>query len=441
MIYDILLDVIGVVFKVIIFIIKKTPYHNNVLEWVKKCHIHNRLYSIEKMNKEVAKFNFDNLGRSKLLNGQNLKNVYEADMHQMNIVDNKNRRRTIQIPYMEIINFNRTPNAIINISCSKEDPLLLNKKYIFPEKYKAATQTCIDAVLQNNPKTTNDSHPRLASLKRVNGDEYLCILEETDYFTQIRSNQSLDCHINIDGRRKTIRNIERERHEKEAKEWEASHIPYDALHPMCLTSFDNSLLANAIGVSAIWCMDTNEGLKFYLMPRNKKVGIYKNKLGIPSGAIESPLYKNKPQNQHNRFRTTSLIEYLEWEMAREFLEETGIKDRSKDIADYSIEIDTNRVLHEIDMEIIPLAFTREILRGGKPQMFFLIKTEEIEDDVLKKCFRASLGVEEFEDAIWTTASISAEVACNYLYALEYIQGYNLNEIDLTENNINTLESC
>ena len=69
-----------------------------------------------------------------------------------------------------------------------------------------------------------------------------------------------------------------------------------------------------------------------------------------------------------------------------------------------------------------MALTREMIRGGKPQMFFLIKTKKIQKNDLKKCFLSSLGIEEFDDKIFTTATISAEVACNYLYAMEHIQG-------------------
>lgn len=413
---DIIVNIINSLLNLVFSIFKKTSVYEKIERWTANVHIHNRLHSREKINEMVSKFNFDKLGKTKQLNGTNLKNWYDNDMHKMAIIDCNGRKRTIRIPYLEIINFNKNPKTNITISCSEEDPLFLNKEFALPENLRMATQRCLDEVLRNNPKTTNDSHPRLAGLKRIGENEYQCVLEETRYHTQISSNLSMDYHISVDGRCTTMRTLERERHRMDDD---------FNLRPKGLTSLENSLLANVIGVSAIWCMGDLSNPKFYLMPRNKKVGVYKNKLGMPSGDIESP------KNQHNRFRDKSLIEYLKWEIAREFAEETGIKDKNKDITEYSIDVDANKIKYETELEIIPLALTREMLRGGKPQMFFLIKTEEIPDSVLKKCFLASLGVAEFDNFILTTASLSAEVACNYLYALEYMQENLDGVIDLT----------
>lgn len=418
--------------------LKETIYN-----WFKKRHWHNCLHSSEKINEYVSKIDFKDLGRTKQLDGKNLIDKYKEDVHEFTILDFDGNKRTIQIPYMEIINFNKHPNTQINISCSEEDPLFLNKEYKLSEDIESATHNSLDMVLKNNPETNDDPHTRLASLKQIEEDKYECVLEKTFYYTQIRTNLSMDYRFKINEYRKTMRNLEQERHLLEEEEWKKNGIPYDALHPHCLTSLENSLLANVIGVSAIWCMEdeNDEEPVFYLMPRNKKVGVYKNKLGMPSGDIEIPHYPMKTEEEQNHFREKSLIEFLKWEIAREFAEETGIADRSKALKDYSEEItkninrnkkngekkitDKEFIKHYTDMEIIPLALTREMIRGGKPQMFFLIKTKKIPQNVLEKCFRSSLGIKEFDNPpklwSWTTATISAEVACNYLYAMEHIQ--------------------
>jgi hypothetical protein len=229
--------------------------------------------------------------------------------------------------------------------------------------------------------------------------------------------------MDLDGRDTTVRTLEREQHMREMKDWQKKGIPNDPLHPRCLTSLDNSLLANVVGVSAIWAMGDLRNPKIYLMLRNNKVGVYRNKRGMPSGDIELPKYNRHvdPDTTDYYFRDSSLVEYLKWEIAREFAEETGIRDITKNLNNYSINVDGNKIGHAVEMEIIPLAFTREMLRGGKPQMFFLIHTETLPKSLMKECFVDSLGKDEFKEARLTTAPISAEVAANYLYALEYIQ--------------------
>lgn len=425
LILSIVVTIINGLLNVFFSLFKNTSYYQRLEEWKSKVHIHNRLHSREKINEMVTKLNYDKLGRTEQLNGKNLKNWYKDDMHQMTIIDSDGNKRVIQIPYLEIINFNKHPNTKITISCSEEEPLFLQRKYVLPEILANATKKCIELVKKINPKTTDDPHPRLAALRRIGEDEYQCVLEETNYYTQISSNLSMDYPIDVDGHTTTMRTLEREQHIKEMAEWGNSKVGNDALHPRCLTSLENSLLANVIGVSAIWCMGDMSNSKFYLMPRNKKVGVYKNKLGMPSGDIESP------RNQGNRFKEESLIEFLKWEIAREFAEETGIRDINKDFEGYSINVNPDKIKHETEMEIIPLALTREMLRGGKPQMFFLIKTEEIPENVLKKCFLASLGIIEFDNSLITTASLSAEAACNYLYAMEHIWRNIDGEIDLS----------
>ena len=417
--------ILNFILNVVFSVFKNTSFYKKLEQWKSNVHIRKRLHSRKEINEKIIKFNFHKIGKTKQLNGNNLKIWYSDDMHEMNIIDNNGEKRSIRIPYLEIVNFIKNPNTKITINCSEDDPLLLDKKFSLSEDLQTATQRCLDEVIKNNPKTTDDFHPRLAAMKRIGENEYECMLEETNYFTQIRSNLSMDYRFNIDGRCSTMRTMERERHEEEKKVWESIGMSEDALHPKCLTSLENSMLANVIGVSAIWCMGDLSNPKYYLMPRNKKVGVYKRKLGMPSGDIESP------QKQGHRFGSDSLIDYLKWEMAREFAEETGICDKNRNIDDYSINVDKNKIKYETDLEIIPLALTREMLRGGKPQMFFLIKTEEIDKSVLKKCFLASLGVAEFSNALVTTATLSAEAACNYLYAQEYIHRNRNDEIDLS----------
>lgn len=180
-----------------------------------------------------------------------------------------------------------------------------------------------------------------------------------------------------------------------------------------LPSFSESKLANVIGVSAIWCMGDLPNPKFFFMPRKKSVGVFERQYGLPSGDIECP--------RGDRFESDSLMSFLEWEIAREFAEETGIADVSKEFDKYSIPLNEKKIGLKIPMKIIPLAFLRELYRGGKPQVFFLIMTDEMSEDEVERCFEKSSGPKEFSNWSIKPSDLSQEAICNYLYALEYLQ--------------------
>lgn len=385
-------------------------YINKFQSWFGRLRRLKYLHSAEEINDLIANFDFKHFEKTHRLDGTILIDRYSDDMHKMTIED-KNGKRVIEIPYMEVINFIKNPDTEIIIECSPEDPLQLNKEFELNHELENATTICEEEIKHENPNVTNDWHPRLASLRQVGPNHYVCVLEKTSYFIQMRTNLSMDRFIEYKRRRTTIRTIELENRQANTS----------LQSPKCLTSLEDSMLANVIGVSAIWCLGDIADPKFYLMPRNKKVGVYKNQLGMPSGDIECP------QNNNFCFRDTSLLDYLKWEIAREFAEETGIADEEKNYELYSIPINKDKIRLRTKLEIIPLAFVRELLRGGKPQMFFLIKTVDIPKKKLKECFKKSLGITEFSNKPLTSSSLSSEVISNYLYAQDYLQK-NLNGV-------------
>lgn len=141
-------------------------------------------------------------------------------------------------------------------------------------------------------------------------------------------------------------------------------------------------------------------------------------LGTVSGVVEPPA--------NDEFAYDTLEEYAKKEITREFYEETGYNE-------YMV----SKSLPENKIKVVPLAFTRELIRGGKPQFFFLIITPEISDTELSIYFKKSFnGAEEFRNNIDSRIinyRMSPETQTNFLYALAYIQRFEkLEYIDLND---------
>lgn len=131
--------------------------------------------------------------------------------------------------------------------------------------------------------------------------------------------------------------------------------------------FEQSKMANSIGVAAIVYFRRNGKRYFWCKPRSLKVAIEQGILGSPSGVV-SPVYGQT---------ITNLTQFLYSEMIREFSEETGLP-------------------VEVIRNIKFLNLSRELRRGGKPQAFFLIEIDDLKDSDFINLFRTSPdGLNEF----------------------------------------------
>ena len=85
--------------------------------------------------------------------------------------------------------------------------------------------------------------------------------------------------------------------------------------------------------------------------------------------------------------------------------------------------------------MIPLAFTRELARGGKPQFFFAINTPYVDEKHVAECFEMSFnGKEEFYNDLrsrFVMYKLSPETLTNLLLTYKYLQRkQKLDYIDL-----------
>ncbi len=180
-----------------------------------------------------------------------------------------------------------------------------------------------------------------------------------------------------------------------------------------LPSLEDSELMNNIGVSAVWCLDKGDKAdgdryRFYMKCRQKRLSVFNGMMGTVSGYVDAPCHVPVDRD---------MMAYLKEEIKREFYEETGYKKYAQECR---LSLDD-----EANVRVIPLAFVRELMRGGLPQFFFLIVTNDIAEKKFAPYFLESLdGKNEFRSSQAsdrTLHPLSPETLANLLYALRYFQ--------------------
>lgn len=322
---------------------------------------------------------------------------YQGDRHIFNLKV-KNKIETVELPYKELVDFLKNESTI------RLDTTDFDKPFQLPDDLLEKTQSAFDCFKSKRMLKTNDNTVRIAGFTEKNdvANEFVCKVQRATYYDQVHTNLTLD---------RLFSGIE-----------ENSVRSLDLGHNNSLRPFEESIMANTLGVSAIWVMEDKtkssreKRLKYYLMPRSRKTGVYNGMLSSLGGVAQIP--------DGDTFKECTLEKYAEEEMRREFIEESGV--------DHLIK--TGK-LKDSDINITPLAFVRDLIRGGKPQFFFLISTPDIKNKDLINAFRNSFnGTEEFNRNTLShirKMNLSPETFCNLLYALKWIQkNKKTNFIDL-----------
>lgn len=311
---------------------------------------------------------------------------YEADFMSPKVRIN-GIVKSVTLPYKEIINYVIKPNSRISINAKN-----LHDDFRLSQEMLAATQRAFDRFKSKRMLISDDTSVRIKSLKYNGNNRWNCDLQRAKYSDQVRTNLTLDFPMDsvIEETMRTL----------------------DLDDGNTLRPFDTSILANTIGVSAIWIMRKTSNLNrrgknlYFMMPRRNNTGVYNGMLGTISGVVLAP--------ESNVFNVDFLEDYLESEIRREFYEESGINNL----------IDSRDIISD-NIRIIPLAFVRDLTRGGKPQFFFLILTDYVPSSKITKAFKSSFnGMMEFDDSFFTRIpryQISPETKLNLLYALSYVQ--------------------
>ncbi|MBQ0025688.1 MAG: NUDIX hydrolase [Bacteroidales bacterium] len=304
-------------------------------------------------------------------------NYYSNDGCEVEVICSVNGEiRTVVCPYRMVINYAAKPEVKIRVDYSKYEEW----------KLSGPLRDYTESIIKDffNVKGQKEDGPvlRVKSLSEC-GSEWICRLQKTTYYESIRTNQTLDANLD-DG---TV--------------IEDSMRMHDVDDEKQLKNFDESIMANGIGVSAVVCVcgKGRKGHRYFLKPRKSSTGVFSNMMGTVSGVIEPP-------EDINIFKDIYLEDYLKKEVIREFQEETGLP-------------------VEMINSVHPLAFTRELIRGGKPQFFFLIALPGNAAKIIKKSFKKSLdGNKEFNDRVSSRIrnfSLSPETFFNFLLAYNYME--------------------
>jgi predicted NUDIX family phosphoesterase len=204
----------------------------------------------------------------------------------------------------------------------------VNHKFLINNQIKGRSSQLIDFNLSKNHNLFNSSTIRLNDLN-LSDDHVDLIVSKANYFDYLGTNYSLD--IKLEGWNKTLRELVHSKNK--------------------LCSINESQLSNHIGIGVL--VFTSDGFLVLQKRSQKGVSIYHSKISPSiSGASE---FKDIREGVRNSIKTLIL---------REGEEEIGI-----DEDDYD------------DNSINFLGITRELNRGGKPEIFFSaqlkINTQEL----------------------------------------------------------------
>jgi hypothetical protein len=316
---------------------------------------------------------FDKLPKTSFIN-YNLAFSYYHDNRRKIILERDGEQKEIEIPYSDIVNFIDFPDAKI-----RAQPTI--NQYTAPEDIRFDSQEAFDEFIAERPKTFDGKTLRVADLIKNNDNDYEVRLEQASYFDEVRTNLSLD-------------------HQLDSDSFQTMRVR-DLGDDNNLIDFHNSRLVNTIGVSSVIAFQSSGIWYFHMQPRQKNLGVFSNMLSSVGGNVE-------PSNEP----ITDLTKYVTKELKREMLEETGL--------------DLNELNEVSRLDIVPLAFTRELTRGGKPQYFFLTVLGELSEKEFSKVFKNATWKSEFKtDWLSNVKSfddvLSPELTANLLYAWDYIQ--------------------
>jgi len=329
-------------------------------------------YSQEFINILLFNRTFRNLPKTKYID-YNLSFVYYPKHRKTFELEYKDETKTMAVPYVELINFINRPDAKIQV----EGPIT---EYHQPAEIRTATQSAFKAFMADKPKTFNGAVLRLADLQAKDG-RYSARLERSGYFDEIHTSLTID-HL-LDGEL-----FETMRTKDLAKD--------GGLPPL-----KNSLLDNHVGVFTAVGLYSDGRWYFHMLPRHKKLGVFSGMLSSVSGGVEPP-----------RRQITELVGHVTDELKREFVEETGLNAEELEA--------TGRC------KFIPLALTRELSRGGKPQFFYLTVLNDVTKKEFIKAFKRAGRKSEFRSDPFSKIAaldevVSPEFSTALFYALTYIQ--------------------
>ncbi len=247
----------------------------------------------------------------------------------------------LEVPYTLVHDYRKHPSASWGIGN-------IGESYHFPAQLLAHRRSMVDRFTKEGRlfKKGDSLCPRVASFDVAASDEPLFQLERAWYTDQVGTNLTLDFPLS---KPITVAAIEC----RTAREWDqASGIG----RKEGLPEFSTSRLANTIGVSiGVTCRTKTGEPALLRRSRAKNVAVYAGMWASPF-AFALALPKEISDGPHN------MRDIISWDLGVEFAEELAL-----DTSEFT--------------EPRPVAFCRDVVRGGKPQFFFEMSTDVPFEDI------------------------------------------------------------
>ena len=317
---------------------------------------------------------FSNLPKTGFIDYNLAFQYYDKDRYKITI-SRDSEEKVLSVPYCEVINFIDNPTTKIVVKKPISD-------FSLPEAVTNETKDAFNEFLSERPNTTDGPVLRLASIKKVTGSsDYEAKLERASYYDLVRTNLTLDHQLDNDSF--------------------ASMRINDLTSDNSAPKFEDSQLVNSIGVSSVLAFQSKGIWYYHMQSRQANLGVFTNMLSSVSGSMMPPVEG-----------IDDLVDYATKELKRELIEETGLD--VENLEEYS------------RFDIVPLALTRELTRGGKPQFFFLTVLGELSEKEFGKIFKEASSKNEFKNDRFSNITsfndlISPEFTTNLLYAMKYMQ--------------------
>lgn len=250
-----------------------------------------------------------------------------------------------KIPYVEIINF-------INNKDIKVKLIKINEKFHIDSNNSTMLKTFQTNALKefkNKGKFTFDSNTVRLNSFNITENEIQLEIQKSKYSDQVQS------HLVLDWQDKSLKEIGITNYRGLLISKYGNKLP----------PLSSKLLSNSIGISIILYYKKNNEWQPYLPFRNKSI-FNKNK---NEPALYEGIYHCSSSGVLDWSEESINEDYLKNEMFREINEEIGLE--QKDI-----------------QKIKLLAITREILRAGKPQFFYVGFTNLSENELIQKRINA-----------------------------------------------------
>jgi hypothetical protein len=281
--------------------------------------------------------------------------------------------KKVAMPYQILVDLIEKPNAQISVI----EPIAI---YKMSGSLDTLTATNLEEYRKEKARTFNGRVVRLSDFKEIMDSSYVATIAHARYWDQVRTNLTIDLPVRSEGDARSLR----ER---------------DLGGNGQLREFRDSMLVNSIGVSTvIGFRDTEHHWRFFNKLRRADDAVAEKMLASASGVAELL------PGQHVR----DLLSYAESEIIRELYNETGLS------------------CEEV-VRIVPLAFCRELVRGGKPQFMFFVEIDKNKIADFTELFRKSAeGLDEFYNSWFTSVTahsrtLSYEFAFNLCLSLKFLQ--------------------